>query len=296
MAARLPPLNPLRTFEAAARLGSMKRAAEELHVTHGAVSHQVRTLEDALGLKLVLRRGYVLELTPAGRSLLPATSTALDSIRAAIERIGGQRAEGELTISCVAAFLSYWLIPKLPGFLEHFPDVRLIVIPTNDPVRHQAPGPEIMIRYGTGRWPDLWVRHLSHVELFPVLSPVLQESRPLKSVKDLAQHPLLHASTRLEWNNWLTVHNALEVADAQHHIFADALLALHAAVSGVGIALGDQITTSDLLESRAVVAPLGLSARAVHDFHVACRSEEMALPQVRAFLDWIFDTYRSFGI
>lgn len=291
MRSRLPPLNPLRTFEAAAKLGSMTRAAEELNVTHGAVSHQVRALEDALGVKLFVRRGHALQLTSAGRALLPATSTALDGIRDALERIRGLRAEGELSISCVPGFLSSWLIPNLSGFAASYPDITLNIMPRNDMLENREQGPEVMIRYGAGRWPDLWVRHLSDVELFPIVGPALHRRHPIRALEDLVGRKLLHAGTRLEWNNWLTARDALEIADGRHHVFSDAQLTLQAAAADLGVALGDHVTAGPLLRRGDVVAPLGLSARAVHGFHVACRSEFLTVPQVRAFIDWLFETY-----
>ncbi|MGY6633999.1 MAG: LysR substrate-binding domain-containing protein [Alkalilacustris sp.] len=284
---RLPPLNPLRSFEAVARLRSFKRAAEELHVTQGAVSHQVRALEDALGQILLHRLGNRVALTPAGAALLPATSTAFDGIRGAMETIGGVRREGELTVSCVPGFLSGWLLPNLGQFLAKHPEIRLTVLPSNDVAGPVGVPPEVMIRYGSGRWPDRWVSFLSHVDLFPVCSPDLLASRPLAAVTDLANHCLLHAGSRLEWNNWLTAHDALDLAPERGHSFGDAMLATRAAARGLGVALGDRISVGALLDSGRLTAPLPLSARAVHDFYVTCRSEVLALPQVSAFLDWL---------
>jgi LysR family transcriptional regulator, glycine cleavage system transcriptional activator len=287
---RLPPLNPLRSFEAVARLRSVKRAAEELHVTHGAVSHQVRTLEQALGQKLIERNGKRLTLTAAGAALLPATSTALDGIRLAVEQIGGFRRDGELAISCAPGFLSGWLLPNLTSFIETYPAIRLTVIPTNEVAEHPHSAPEVMIRYGTGRWPDMWVSFLAPVELFPVCSPALLLRTPLERIEDLAQHCLLHAGGRLEWNNWLTAHEALDLAHDRYHLFGDALFALRAACNGLGVALGDQISSRGMLEAGVLVAPLPLKARAVHDFHAICRSEALTMPQVRAFLHWLHVT------
>ena len=138
MATRLPPLNPLRAFEAAARHGSVSAAARELNVTHGAVSHQIRALEHNLGIGLFERSGQRVKLSAQGALLLPTISAAFESIASATAQITRPATSGDLTIACVPALLSFWLLPRINQFTEQFPDIRLTLVPSNDPSRISA--------------------------------------------------------------------------------------------------------------------------------------------------------------
>ncbi|MEQ8354357.1 MAG: transcriptional regulator GcvA [Kiloniellaceae bacterium] len=288
MSNRLPPLNPLRAFEAAARHGSVTRAAEELNVTHGAVSHQIRSLEAALKVTLLERGARRVRLTPHGAALLPTLSTAFEEIAAATARMTRPSTGGDLVVSCVPALLSLWLVPRLGRFTEQFPGVRLRMLGSNDPGDVYDPDIDVCIRYGQGEWSDCWVRQWTEIELFPVASPTLLNSRPLRSVKDLAHHVILHADGGREWQTWLTAAKALELGRGPHHFMSDARLAMDAALAGNGVALGDNMTASRLMANGSLVAPFDLSVPAVDRFYVACRNEVKAAPIVGVFIDWLF--------
>ena len=288
MSARLPPLNPLRAFEAAARHGSVSRAAKELNVTHGAVSHQIRSLEAALNVALLERGARRVKLTPHGAALLPTLSNAFQDIATATARMTRPSTGGDLVVSCVPALLSLWLIPRLSRFSEQFPGVRLRLTGGNDPEAVFDPDVDVCIRYGQGTWGDCWVRHWSDIELFPVASPTLLNSRPLRSVKDLAHHVLLHADEGREWQTWLTVARALELSKGRHHFMSDARLAVEAALQGNGVAIGDSRTASTLMARGSLVAPFDLAVPAIDSFYVVCRNEVKAAPIASVFIDWLF--------
>lgn len=288
MANRLPPLNPLRAFEATARRGSVSAAARELNVTHGAVSHQIRALEDSLSIALFERGGKRLKLTSQGALLLPAVTQAFGGIAAATALMKRPATSGELTINCVAALLSFWIIPRLNSFTEHYPGIKLTLVASNDPSHLYGSDVDVCILYGDGNWPECWSRLWSHLRLFPVASPTLLNSRPLRSVRDLADHVILHGDDGREWNTWLSAADAIDLGRGRQHMMSDARLSTEAALHGQGIALGDTITASSLIARGELVVPFDLSVPANDSFYVACRPEMRAAPIVKVFIDWLF--------
>lgn len=287
MVARLPPLNPLRAFEATARRGSVSAAARELNVTHGAISHQIKALEDSLDAQLFERGGKRLKLTAQGALLLPAVTDAFGQIASATAMVKRPATSGSLTITCVPALLSLWMIPRLNSFTEQYPDVRLKLIASNDPNGLYSPDIDICILYGEGNWADSWSRLWSPLRLFPVASPTLLNSRPLRSMRDLADHTLLHGDDGREWNTWLAAADATELPRVQHFM-SDARLSTEAALHGQGIALGDTITASQLIARGELLVPFDLSVPANYSFHVACRQSLRTTPIVKVFIDWLF--------
>ncbi|PZU85315.1 MAG: LysR family transcriptional regulator [Shinella sp.] len=293
MSHRLPPLNPLRAFEAAARRGSISAAARELNVTHGAVSHQIKTLEETLKTQLFERGGKRLKLTPQGALLLPAVSSAFDGIAAATALMNRPTTSGNLRISCVPALLSLWLVPRMGSFSEQYPDISLTLTSSNDASLIHSPDIDIAILYGPGSWRDCWTRLWSTLDLFPVASPSLLNSRPLRSVRDLRDHVLLHGDNGQEWNTWLAAADQLDMPRHREHFMSDARLSTEAARHGQGIALGDNITASSLIASGELIIPFDLSVRAANAFYVATRNEVRAAPIARVFIDWLFATLES---
>ncbi|MGX9142561.1 transcriptional regulator GcvA [Mesorhizobium sp. 128a] len=288
MAKRLPPLNPLRAFEATARHASLTKAAAELNVTHGAISHQIKALEQSLGVKLFERTGQRVKLTPHGAELLPAVSTAFDGIAAATQRMTRPASAGTLSVSCVPALLLLWMTPRLGSFMAQYPDIRLTLIPSNDPKDIRAPQVDVCVLYGDGSWTDCWMRKWSGLELFPVVSPTLINNRPIRICRDLADHVILHGDDGREWHTWLAAADGLDLERGRRHHLGDARTAIEAAVHGHGVALGDSVTASMLLARGLLVAPFSLSVPAVDDFYVVCRNEMRSAPIVQLFIDWLF--------
>lgn len=291
MSSRLPPLNPLRAFEAAARRGSVSAAARELNVTHGAISHQIRALEDALKTVLFERGGKRLKLTSQGALLLPAVTEAFGGIAAATALMKRPATSGALTITCVPALLSFWIIPRLNRFTDQYPGIKLSLVASNDPAEVFSPDVDVAILYGDGNWPDCWTRLWSHLRLFPIASPTLLNSRPLRSVRDLSDHTLLHGDRDgREWNAWFAAADAIDQVRGPQHFMSDARLSTEAAIHGQGIALGDTITAASLIARGELVVPFDLSVPANDAFYVASRQEVRAAPIVKVFIDWLFAT------
>jgi LysR family transcriptional regulator, glycine cleavage system transcriptional activator len=289
MTSRLPPLNPLRAFEATARRGSVSAAARELNVTHGAVSHQIKALEESLGVTLFERGSKRLKLTSEGALLLPAVTQAFGEIAAATAQMKRPATSGELSITCVPALFSFWIVPRLNSFTEQFPGVRLKLTASNDPTGLHSPDVDVCILYGDGNWPDAWARLWSNLRLFPVASPTLLNSRPLRSIRDLEDHVLLHGDADgREWNTWLAAADAIDLPRRQQHFMGDARFSTEAALHGHGIALGDTITASKLIAKGELIVPFDLSVPANDAFYVACRPAVRSTPIVRVFIDWLF--------
>lgn len=293
MSSRLPPLNPLRAFEATARRGSVSAAARELNVTHGAISHQIRALELSFNVPLFERGGKRLRLTPQGALLLPAVMHAFAEIAAATAAMTRPATSGELRITCVPALLSFWMIPRLHRFTEQFPDVQLTLVASNDEAHLHSPDVDVCLLYGDGNWGDCWVKLWSRLELFPVVSPTLLNMRPLRSVRDLRDHVMLHGDDGREWNTWLAAADATDLQRGRQHFMSDARLSTEGALHNQGVALGDTITAGSLIARGELIAPFDLTVPANDAFFVACRNEVRAAPIVRVFIDWLFAALES---
>ncbi|MCB1757836.1 MAG: LysR family transcriptional regulator [Gammaproteobacteria bacterium] len=286
---RLPPLKPLRAFEATARTGSVTAAATELNVTHSAVSHQIKTLESALGTPLFDRRGQRLRLTAQGALLLPAVSQAFQTIGIAAEQVNRPTTSGRLSVTCPPALLSYWLIPRLDDFTQRYPEVQFQLRPSTDEGAPLSPGVDLGIVYGQARQDDCWVRLWSRIELFPVMSPRHLNRQSVRSLKDLPKQVLLHADDGHEWHIWLSQAEALDLAPRRQHYLGGARVALDAALNGHGLALGDTLTSVGLLDSGDLVAPLALSVPASDAFYIVCRQEVRQTVLADVFIRWLFD-------
>ncbi len=286
---RLPPLNPLRAFEATARLASVSAAARELRVTHGAVSHQIKALEESLDAILFERGGKRLKLTAAGALLLPAVTQAFNGIASATAQMKRPATSGELSIACVPALLSFWIVPRLSSFTDQYPDVTLKLAASNDAGHLHSSDVDVCILYGDGNWPDAWTRLWSNLHLFPVASPTLLNSQPLRSMRDLGDHVLLHGdSDGREWNTWLAAAEGEIFSRRRQHFMGDARFSTEAALQGQGVALGDTITAAKLIADGELLVPFDLSVPANDAFYVACRHEMRAAPIVRVFIEWLF--------
>lgn len=291
MTRRLPPLNALVVFEAAARHLSFTRASEELHVTQAAVSHQIKSLEDHLGIALFHRlgRGQGLVLTEAGREYLPAISSALEAIRVSTDLARREKPKGVLNIATLDSIGSRWLLPRLSQFMAEHPavDVRITAAaPEEQALQHGIA--EIELRYGTGEWPDLdAVRFLSE-SIFPVCSPkLLRGPHPLHQPGDLRYHTLLHDVMNAEWEDWLIAAGATDVDSEHGPGFNHSNLVIQAAELGEGVALGRGALVLDALESGMLVRPFELTLPAPFAYYVVTAPRSAKSPIVRAFCDWV---------
>jgi LysR family glycine cleavage system transcriptional activator len=288
MARRLPPLNGLKAFEAAARSESFTRAAEELNVTQGAVSQQVKALEDALGLKLFDRERQRLILTEAGRNYLFAIRDALDQIAVATQRLLQRQESGVLTISTSPDFAAKWLVNRLSRLAEKHPDMDLRVSATTHYADFARDDVDIAIRHGDGNWPGLDVRRLYSERLFPVCSPKLIAGRNhITKAADLLKFPLL----RLEdAKNWTRLFEAagVKASVGPGPVLNRASMLIDAAIDGQGIALArTALAAWDLINGR-LVRPVDVSLRMANTYWIVCPKSASTVPKIATFRSWVF--------
>lgn len=261
MSPPLPPLAALRAFEAAARLGSVSRAAAELHVTHGAVSRHVRALEQALGAALFAKAGRGLVLTPAGERLREAAGEAFARIGAAWGELRRQPAGAPLVLGCPGSLLARWLIPRLGRLEQALPAIRLHLAAREQAPEPHLPGLDAMLLLAAPPWPPDWqVADLGPERIGPVLSPRHPDAARLlgSAPHRLLDYPLLHTRSRPQaWPDWAGAHAI--AAEALHYggEFEHLIYLLEAAVAGLGIAIAPQPLVSDDLASGRLVAPWG---------------------------------------
>ncbi len=290
---RLPPLNALRAFDATARHLTVARAADELSVTPSAVSHQLRTLEDALGVQLFSRNKTRLKLTSHGEALLPSVRAAFQMIASAAARLGDAVMVGDLVVSAPVGLTSRLLTRHVGEFLTAYPDVRFKLIASNDDKEVYASSVDVCIRYGTGIWPDRQVRLLSPVALFPVCSPALINGpQGVRALDDLKQHHLLCEDGGAEWTRWL-----LAAGAPTHGVrmieMGNAHIAIEAALHGQGVALGDSLLVGDDLAEGRLVRLFEQSVAAKHAYYMVCRHEVCDSPLVAGFTDWMLAKTRN---
>lgn len=291
MSRKLPPLNALRAFEAAARHLSFTRAAEELYVTQAAISHQIKTLEDFLGLKLFRRMNRSLRLTEEGQEYLPAVRKAFDLLGDATGRILGREPRGALTVSVLPSFAARWLVPRLGRFHERWPEISLRVAPSARLVDFTSEDVDVCIRYGDGRYPGMRVDRLLTENIFPVCSPSLLDrpGRPLREPADLANFDLLHDDSFGDWRVWLLAAGVEGVNPEQGTIFHDSSMLLQAAVAGQGVALARGVLVADELKSGRLVRPFELSLPAEYAYYIVCPEAAADNIKIVAFREWLLE-------
>ena len=288
MARRLPPLNALRAFEAAARYQSFTRAAEELCVTQGAVSHQVKALEAELGVKLFNRERQRLLITDAGREYMAVLRDAFDRIAAGTERLLQRQSAGVLTVSTSPDFAAKWLVHRLGRFAELHPEIDLRVSATLHHVDFAREDVDLAIRHGDGNWPGLEATRLCTEELFAVCSPKLLAKRArLKKPEDLLKLPLLHLDDRKVWARWLEAAGVANPEPSQGPILNRASMVIDAAVDGQGVALArTTLAAWDLINGR-LVQPFPATLRTAKTYWIVCPKAIAALPKIILFRDWV---------
>ena len=288
MLRRLPPLNALKAFEAAARHESFTRAAEELCVTQGAVSHQVKALEVELGIKLFNRERQRLIITGAGRDYLTVVRDALDRIAVGTERLMQRQSSGVLTVSTSPDFAAKWLVHRLGRFSEAHPGIDLRISATMHHVDFVREDVDIAVRHGDGNWPGHEVTRLSPEQLFAVCSPKLLAGRQrLTKPADVLKFPLLHLDDRKDWSKWLDVAGVSGAEPSQGPVMNRVSMILDAAVDGQGIALGrTTLAAWDLLSGR-LVRPFAETLRLSRTYWIVCPKATSVLPKITVFRDWL---------
>ncbi len=286
MSRRLPPLNALKAFEAVARSENVTRAAEELHVTQGAVSQQVKALEAALGLKLFNRERRRLELTEAGRAYLAVVRDAFDQIADGTDRILKRQRSGVLTVSVSPDFAAKWLVNRLGRFAEAHPAIDLRVSATDHHVDFAREDVDLAVRHGDGDWPDLDVVKLCSERLFPVCSPQLIKGRDRVSAADVLRLPLLRLDDWTTWNRWF---EAAGIANAAPRgpVLNRASMLIDAAIDGQGVALArTALAAADIISGR-LVRPIDISLAMANTYWIVCPKVHSQAPKIAAFRRWM---------
>jgi LysR family transcriptional regulator, glycine cleavage system transcriptional activator len=288
MKRRLPSLNALKAFEASARHESFTRAAAELFVTQGAVSQQVKALEEELGLKLFQREHRKLAITQAGRNYLEVVRDAFDRLSIGTERLVQRHSAGLLNVSTSPNFAAKWLVHRLGRFSESHPGIDLRVSASIQHVDFAREDIDLAIRHGDGSWPGLHVTRLCSEELFPVCSPRLgAQGGALSSPADIRRHTLLHVNGRADWAKWLT-QAGFEGVEARRGIdFNQASMAIDAAVDGQGLALARTALVAGDLISRRLVRPFPQMIEAPFAFWIVCPKAVADLPKIATFRGWL---------
>ncbi len=281
--ALLPPLAALRAFEAVGRLLSFRRAGEELLITQSAVSHHIRALEAALGVRLFERRARSIALTPAGARYLEAVGAAFALIREGTAEL----TRPLLRVSVLPSFAANWLVPRLPQFEAQHPGIAVELEPTLALVDLAAGEADLAIRYGEGPWPGGRAELLVAEALTPVLSPALQARQPVATPQDLLGHTLLLSRRPIDWEAWAAA-AGIDLGRARRVQLTDYNIVLQAALDGQGVALGRSWLIEDRLRAGALIAPCPLSVtRAQFGHWLLLPADRRPAPAAAAFAAWL---------
>lgn len=310
MPARLPPLNALKAFEAAARHLSVKKAAAELSVTPAAVSHQIKALEEYLGVQLFHRQSRALALTEAARACLPKLREGFDNLSQAVERLRAHKGGGMLMVSAAPSFAARWLMPRLHRFLESQPEIDVRV---SARLRQASEGrrkgataerltvdawladSDVAILYGRGDYPGFRVDKLIELSITPICSPrlVTQQEHPLHRPDDLRHHLLLHDDTGdlydgvPFWEVWLKAAGVDDVDLSRGPHFSHAVLAFEAAIEGHGVVATMPVLAEADLHAARLVTPFALSVPLESAYYLVCSEGAAGRPAVAAFREWL---------
>src|SRR5580765_6115715 len=305
---RLPPLNALRVFEAAARHLSFKEAANELSITQAAVSHQVKSLEDYLGVELFRRSGRGVQLTEAARAALPRLRDGFDALAVAVELIRERGGETDLAITAPPVFTARWLMPRLADFSKRNPKIEVRVVSSSKMVDAGALDTAVMagtldlrddtsgveIHLGLGEYPGYRSNRLFGVRMVVVANPELGNA--LKKPEDLAGHVLLHddamdlVAHANAWQKWLEAAGVADRVDASHgpH-FSSNILSLEAASQKLGVALALRPLVNDDIASGRLVAPFSTEMKPVGAYYLVCAEVIADRPAVATFRKWLLE-------
>ena len=289
----LPPLGALRAFEAAARRASFKAAADELFVTPTAISHQIRQLEEHLGVAVLLRSPRAVSLTAEGKLLFDAVASGLADIRRAVAQLRLGTAPAILTLSATTAFLSHWLVPRLPQILKLLPDLDLRFHACDAPVELKPGAIDIAIRYGKGPFPGTDATVLKADAFAPVCNPRLK----IRRLADLRQADLIHIDGRTRprpvpnWKRWCDAAGATGVDTGAGLRFTDGMLAVQAAMAGQGVVIVSLVLVADALASRLLVQPFDVTLPG-DMYHFVSAPDLGERNDVAALRDWFVRNLR----
>lgn len=294
---RLPSLNAVRSFDAAARHLSFTLAARELCVTQGAISRMVQTLEAELGVALFTRTGRTLALTPAGAAYHPHIQEALDRIAAATRSIKHMDGGGVLSISVLPTFAMRWLVPRLARFQHQHPDI-LIDITTHERLVNFSTEPvDIGVRYGLGHWPNTEATLFMHEDVEVFCAPsLLERGPPLRGPADLAAHRLLQHSTRVDaWARYFAACNLPPPDLSQSPGFEHFFMVIEATAAGMGVALLPPIFAANEVASGRLVRPYEKTLRNAQAYYIVHAPGAGRTRKVRLMKEWLLEEARAVG-
>ena len=298
MGRRLPSLNALKAFEAAARLESFTDAATELFVTHAAISRHIRDLEEWLGTQLFIRTGRGVDLTDAGQRYVSRLTPLFDQIADATREAAAVGDVRQLLVTVEPSIASRWLVPRLGRFNQLHPDIELSIDPNSKFADFRSGEADVGIRYGPGGWDDVEVMKLTDAVIFPVAAPSLLKGTTKLQPADLANYNLLHESRKQWWADWLTAAGVEGVEDWRGTVFQNHL-AIEAAEAGQGFALSDQILCTDALIEGWLVRPFNFDMKDHWHYWIVRAKGMKETAPARAFREWltaeITDTNRKFA-
>ncbi|MEP6943248.1 MAG: transcriptional regulator GcvA [Betaproteobacteria bacterium] len=285
MATRLPPMSALRAFEAAARTGSLTRAAEALHVTHGAISHQIKALEADVGVRLVERAGRGIRLTDAGERLAGRVRTALTDLSDAVREVSERANPRALRVSVMPSFAARWLLPRIGSFIAEHPNVDLDVRASVLLADFRRDDVDIAIRYGSGNYPGLTVEHLMDDMYFPVCSPNIAGGPPV-TPDDLKRYLLLRSESEF-WQPWFAAAGLDVPEPTRGPIFNDASHVMQAAIEGQGVALARTSLIGNDLANGVLVRLFDTTVPASTRYFLVYPPSRAGSSKVRQFGAWI---------
>ncbi|OZI42117.1 LysR family transcriptional regulator [Bordetella genomosp. 5] len=299
----IPPLNPLRAFEVAARHLSFTRAAEELCVTPSAVSHQIKVLEDNLGIPLFVRDTKSLILTSAGKAYLPGVQEAFRQLVQATYRVQRERQVPALKLNLPPTFAMKWLIPRMKRFMTRHPDIDLRVSTSKHMSDFARDDVDLEVRYGRGDYPGLRAEPCLTVAVTPVCSPALLTSgTPLATVEDLRHHTLLHDDSTYDdvsnpdWATWLEHAGVSDIDTSRGPSFWPSHLVIDAAMDGLGVALAKRPWVSrDIAEGRLIEPFPALTLPVQFAYYLVYPEERAADPRIQAFAAWVREEQAAEG-
>ncbi|MGE0286705.1 MAG: transcriptional regulator GcvA [Bradyrhizobium sp.] len=296
MAARLPSLNGLRAFEAAARHMSFTLAAAELNVTQTAISHQIRRLEEELGIRLFVRQNRALSLTPEAKEYLPGIRAAFNDLRLATDRLLRKDDGNVLTVSTLASLAAKWLLPRISDFQEKHPGIDVRITTSTALVDFKSGGVDAAIRYGRGQWPGLRADWLMADRMFPVCSPELLKRKPLRKPEDLANHVLLHSSSGNDddWRLWLTAAGLPANLSRQPGVTFDLMfMTVQAAIDGLGVAMGRTSYVQDDIKKGRLIVPFEIELPVDAGFYLVSPEARADTPKLSTFRKWLSDIVKA---
>jgi LysR family glycine cleavage system transcriptional activator len=288
MSYRIPSLNAIRAFEAAARHLSFKQAANELHVTPGAISQHVKSLEETIGVRLFQRTHKSLLLTAEGQIYFPLVRKAFHDLSDATERVAPQRLVEVLTIGVEPAFAVKWLFPRLGRFRKAHPNTDVRISTITD-IQDLAQGRlDLVVQLGGGHYPGFRSDLLLKEYRFPVCSPnLVRRSNPLRAPKDLLQYTLLHDEYRSEWPVWLRAHGILDMDSSHGPSFTEESLAVQATIQGQGISLGRSLLVEQDIEAGRLIRPFKESLPCSFSYYLLCPTGSVDCSEVAEFREWL---------